>query len=217
MMAEDNQEYRVNGGKFYEFVKRSFDIFSSFLFLIIFSWLILLLLLIKFLEDFHNPVYTSMRVGRNGKLFKIHKIRSMEPGADKLKEQLIEQGLNEADGPAFKMKFDPRVTKFGRIIRKLSLDELLQVWDIFLGKMSVVGPRPPLKSEVDKYNEYQMHRLDVKGGLICLWQISKNRHDIKFDDWVELDLKYIKNRSIWYDLKIIFKAVWFVITDHTGE
>ena len=141
----------------------------------------------------------------------------MVPGAEDMKSRLIEEGLNEADGPAFKMKNDPRITKFGKFLRKTSLDELLQIWDIFVGHMSVVGPRPPIPMEVEKYNERQMHRLDVKGGLICLWQISKNRNDVKFDEWVELDLEYIQKRSISLDLKIIFKAVWFVLTDHSGE
>ena len=214
---EDNQEFKVGGGKFYEFVKRCFDLFSSFIFLVVFSWLILILLFIKFCEDGHNPVYTSIRVGKNGKQFKFHKIRSMVPNAEDMKSRLIEEGLNEADGPAFKMKDDPRITKFGKFLRKTSLDELLQIWDIFLGHMSVVGPRPPIQMEVDKYDERQMHRLDVKGGLICLWQISKNRNDVKFDEWVRLDLEYIQNRSIGLDLKIIFKAAWFVLTDHSGE
>ena len=214
---DDNVDIVVSGGKFYEFIKRCFDIVSSFVFLLVFSWLILILLFIKFCEDGHNPVYTSIRVGKNGKQFKFHKIRSMIPGAEDMKSRLIEEGLNEADGPAFKMKNDPRITKFGKFLRKTSLDELLQIWDIFVGNMSVVGPRPPIQREVDEYNARQMHRLDVKGGLICLWQISKNRNDVKFDEWVELDLKYIQTRSVGLDLKIIFKAAWFVLTDHSGE
>lgn len=208
---------KVSGGKMYEFVKRCFDIFSSFLFLVIFSWLIIILLLIKFFEDFHNPVYTSERVGKNGKIIKFHKIRSMKPDAEQMKESMIEEGMNEADGPVFKMKDDPRITKFGKFLRKSSLDELLQIWDIFVGRMSIVGPRPPLPIEVKKYNEYQKQRLLVKGGLICLWQITKNRHDISFNEWVKLDLEYIEHRSIGLDLKIIFKAFWFVLTDHSGE
>lgn len=217
MENKQDETFVVSGGKFYLFVKRAFDIVSSFLFLVIFSWLILLLLLIKFCEDGHNPVYTSTRVGKNGKLIKFHKIRSMKPNAEVLKSELVAKGLNEADGPVFKMKDDPRITKFGKFLRKTSLDETLQIWDVFLGRISVVGPRPPLPYEVEQYNEHQRHRLDVKGGLLCLWQITKNRHDILFNDWVELDLEYIRNRSISYDLKIIFKAVWFVITDRSGE
>ena len=207
----------VAGGKFYLFLKRTFDIVSSFLFLVIFSWLILILLFIKFCEDGHNPVYTSIRVGKNGKPIKFHKIRSMKPNAEVMKSEMIAKGLNEADGPVFKMKDDPRITKFGKFLRKTSLDETLQIWDVFVGRMSIVGPRPPLQYEVEQYNEYQMHRLDVKGGILCLWQITKNRHDLLFDDWVELDLQYIQTRSVGLDLKIIFKAIWFVLTDRSGE
>lgn len=208
---------KPRGGKFYFFVKRAFDIFCSFVFLVLFSWLIILLLLIKFFEDFHNPIYTSKRVGKNGKIIKFHKIRSMKPGADAMKDSLVEKGMNEADGPAFKMKNDPRITKFGKFIRKTSLDELPQFWDVLVGRLSIVGPRPPLPEEVEKYTEYQKNRLLVKGGLVCLWQITKNRHQMSFSEWVELDIKYIESMSVGADLKILFKAFWFVLTDHTGE
>ena len=215
-ISEDNT-VTVKGGKAYEFFKRCFDIFLSFFLLLILSPLILILLLIKTLEDGHRPIYTSTRVGKGGKLIKFHKIRSMFPNADKMKKKLIKQGLNEADGPAFKMKDDPRITKFGKFLRKTSLDELPQLWDIFVGSMSFVGPRPPLPEEVKKYTKYQMHRLDVKGGLICLWQITKNRNDLPFNKWVALDIYYIEHRSLWFDFKIFVKAFWFVLTDHTGE
>ena len=139
-----NKEIKPSNGLIYRFIKRSFDIFASLLFLLLFGWFILLLMLIKFLEDFHNPIYTSIRVGKNGKLIKFHKIRTMKPNADKLKQELIDKGLNEADGPVFKMKNDPRITKVGKIYRKLSFDELPQIWDIFVGRISVVGPRSPI-------------------------------------------------------------------------
>ena len=213
----EEHEVVVGGSKFYEFLKRCFDIFGSFIILLLLSWLILILLFIKFCEDGHRPIYTSKRVGKNGKIFKFHKIRSMFPNADKYKKKLIKQGLNEADGPAFKMKDDPRITKFGKFLRKTSLDELPQLWDIFVGNMSFVGPRPPLPEEVKKYTAYQKHRLDVKGGLICLWQISKNRNSLSFNEWIALDIMYVEHRSLWLDTKIFFKAIWFVLTDHTGE
>ena len=201
----------------YRFIKRTFDIIASLLFLILFGWFILLLMLIKFCEDGHNPIYTSIRVGKNGKLIKFHKIRSMIPNADSLKQQLIDEGKNEADGPAFKIKDDPRITKVGKFYRKFSLDELPQIWDIFVGRISIVGPRSPLPKEVEDYNEYQRHRLDVKGGLLCLWQIQKNRHQLSFDEWVDLDIKYVETRSAWLDLKIIAKGAWMVLFDHSGE
>ena len=242
----------------YRFLKRSFDIVSSFLVLLLLGWLILILMFIKHLEDIggksykleirENPegkylsktgkrydcvvkkdpngvkdptvkgaLYTSVRVGRNGKLFKFHKIRSMCPGAEAMKAELLKYGINEADEPAFKLKEDPRITKFGRFIRKTSLDELPQIWDIFVGNLSVVGPRPPLAIEVEKYNDKWKQRLLVKGGLLCLWQITKNRNSLSFEEWVNLDLEYIQRRTVGLDLKIIFKAVWFVLTDHSGE
>lgn len=249
---------KVSGGKFYCFLKRAFDIVSSSLFLLVFGWIILLLMLIKLLEDFgvksykleikenkngkylskngkrydcklvrdpegekdptvKGALYTSLRVGKNGKLFKFHKIRSMCPGAEKMKAQLLEYGINEADEPAFKLKDDPRITKFGKFIRKTSLDELPQIWDIFIGNLSVVGPRPPIKEETDKYTDYQKNRLLVKGGLLCLWQIQHNRNDLKFNEWVDLDIEYIKTRSVELDLKIIFKGLWMVLFDRSGE
>lgn len=201
----------------YLFVKRSFDIFASFLAIVLLSWLILICILVKWLEDFHNPIYVSKRVGKNGKIFKFYKIRTMCPNAEAMKQKLIDEGLNEADGPAFKMKNDPRITKVGKVFRKLSLDELPQLFNILNGSMSVVGPRPPIPSEVEQYTEYQRHRLDVKGGLLCLWQIQKNRNAIGFDEWVRLDLEYIQKQSVWLDLKIIFKGAFMVIFDRSGE
>ena len=213
----DTEEIKIKNGFFYLLFKRTFDIISSGLFLILFSWLILILLFIKFCEDGHNPVYTSIRVGKNGKPIKFHKIRSMKPNADKLKQQLIDQGLNEADGPLFKMKNDPRITRFGKFLRKTSLDELLQIWDIFVGRISVVGPRSPLPKEFEQFNDRAKHKVDVKGGLLCLWQIQHNRNALSFDESIELDIKYIETRSLWLDFKIICKGFWMVIFDHSGE
>ena len=257
--VETKKEFIFVNKPVYDFFKRFFDIFLSFIFLIVFWWLILLLAFIKWLEDFggksyklvikkdpkghyvskkdgkrykiyckkdpngekdktnYGAFYSSRRVGKNGKIFRFHKIRSMCPGAEKMKQQLIDMGFNEADAPAFKMKNDPRITPFGRFLRITSMDELPQIWDIFLGRISIVGPRSPLADEVDEYTEYQKHRLDVKGGLVCLWQITKNRNDLSFEEWVELDLEYIRKRSLWYDFTIMLKAVWFVITDRSGE
>lgn len=201
----------------YLFAKRCFDVISSLLTLVIFSPTILICLLIKWLEDFHNPVYVSKRVGKNGKVFKFYKIRTMCVDADNMKQQLIDQGMNEADGPVFKIKNDPRITKFGRFLRVSSLDEILQLFNILNGTMSVVGPRPPIPAEVEQYTEEQKRRLDVKGGLLCLWQIQKNRNRLSFEEWVNLDLEYIEKQSFWFDLKIIFKGAWMVLFDHSGE
>ena len=201
----------------YSFFKRLFDILLSLTFLLLFGWFILLLMLIKFCEDGHNPIYTSKRVGKNGKIIKFHKIRTMKPNADQLKAQLIAEGKNEADGPVFKMKDDPRITKIGKFYRKFSLDELPQIWDIFVGRISIVGPRSPLQIEVDEYTDYQRQRLLIKGGLLCLWQIQKNRHQLTFDEWVRLDIEYVEKRSLWLDLKIIVVGFFRVLFDHSGE
>lgn len=214
---DKNREVHPKNGFVYRFIKRTFDIILSLTFLLLFGWFILLLMFIKFCEDGHNPIYTSIRVGKNGKLIKFHKIRTMKPNADKLKQELIDKGLNEADGPVFKIKDDPRITKIGKFYRKFSLDELPQIWDILVNRISIVGPRSPLQDEVEQYTDYQKHRLDVKGGLLCLWQIQKNRHRFSFDEWIEFDIKYVESRSLWLDFKIIVIGFFRVIFDHSGE
>jgi lipopolysaccharide/colanic/teichoic acid biosynthesis glycosyltransferase len=151
-----------------------------------------------------SPIYVQTRVGKNGKPFRFFKFRSMVAHADAMLPSLLEK--NEMDGPAFKMKDDPRITKFGKFIRKTSIDELPQLLNIFCGKMSFVGPRPPLPREVEQYNEAQRVRLSVTPGLTCYWQVQPNRNSHSFDEWVALDLKYIEERSLWVDLKIMLKT-----------
>ena len=201
----------------YAFSKRAFDIVFALFGIVLLSPVIGLSLLIKFLEDFHSPIYLSKRVGKDGKIFRFYKIRTMEVGADEKKKKLIEKGLNEADGPVFKMKNDPRITRFGKFLRKLSLDETLQLFNVLNGSMSIVGPRPPLPEEVEQYSALERRRLCVKGGLLCLWQIRKNRHEISFDEWLKLDLEYIRKRCFSLDLKIIIKGIYMVIFDRSGE
>lgn len=201
----------------YSFIKRLFDIVMSTLTIVVLALPVLAILLIKFLEDGHNPVYVSSRVGKDGRLFRFYKIRSMSPGADELKSEMINSGLNEADGPVFKIKEDPRVTPFGRFLRRTCIDEVLQFINVLKGDMSIVGPRPPLPSEVESYTSYQLHRLDVKGGLLCLWQIEPDRHSISFEQWVASDIEYIKNQSLWLDIKIIFKGAFTVLSGKSGD
>lgn len=201
----------------YLVIKRTFDILSSALALILLSPVILLALFAKWLEDRHAPLYVQTRVGKNGRPIRFYKIRTMVPNAEEMKQQLIDAGLNEADPPAFKMKNDPRITRVGHVLRKLSIDELPQLLNILNGSMSVVGPRPPLPREVAAYDEMQMHRLDIKGGLLCLWQVQKDRNQLSFDEWCRLDFAYIEKQSLWLDLKIMFKGVYMVLFDHSGE
>lgn len=184
----------------YLFLKRFFDIiFSSLALVVLFIPMAIVGIVIK-LED-HGPVfYVQERVGKNGKKFKMYKFRSMCVGADDQKDSLME--LNERDGPAFKMKNDPRITKVGKLIRKSCIDELPQLLNIIMGDMSIVGPRPPVEREVRQYNQVCMKRLTVKPGLTCYWQV-KRTSSTSFEDWINMDLEYIESRSLWIDFKLI--------------
>ena len=188
----------------YEFAKRVFDVVSSLLALIVFSPLMGITALAIKLEDGGSPIFAQTRVGKDGKFFRMYKFRSMCEDAEKKLKEL--QDRNEADGLAFKMSNDPRVTRVGAFIRKTSIDELPQLFNIFKGNMSVVGPRPPWGYEVMQYDDYQMQRLSVKPGLTCYWQCS-GRSDVSFDEWMELDIKYIRERSFFKDIEIIFRTI----------
>lgn len=205
---EEENSFTYNEKPIYDFFKRTFDIIASILALIILSPLFLVISIIIFAEDKGNPFFSQIRNTKDGKEFKMYKFRSMCMDAEQKLKEL--QALNECDGPVFKIKEDPRVTKVGKFIRKTSIDELPQLVNVLKGEMSLVGPRPPLPNEVLQYTEYQKNRLKVKGGLTCFWQIS-GRGDIPFDKWVELDLKYIDKRSFLTDIKILFKTVKVVL------
>ena len=161
-----------------------------------------------------GPIFAQNRVGRDGKVFRFYKFRSMIPNAEAKLEELLEK--NEMDGPAFKIKDDPRITRVGRFIRRSSIDELPQLWNILKGDMSIVGPRPPLPREVEQYDEYQKQRLYITPGLTCYWQIQPFRNDLSFDEWLELDLKYIRERSFRNDWKIIW-ATFGAVLGMNGE
>ena len=140
----------------------------------------------------------------------MYKFRTMRANADKMIDELVKQ--NEMDGPVFKMKHDPRITRVGKYLRKLSLDELMQFFNVLKGDMTLVGPRPPLPREVKYYTDYQRLRLLVTPGLTCTWQISKNRNDIPFEKWVEMDIEYIQTRTYLNDLKIMLKTPIVMLT-----
>lgn len=160
-------------------------------------------------EEPNGPIiFSQTRVGKNGKTFRIYKIRSMCIDAEAKLETLLAK--NEVQGAMFKMKNDPRVTKIGKFIRKTSIDELPQLWNVVKGEMSLVGPRPPLPREVKTYSSYDKQRLLVKPGCTGLWQTS-GRNDVHFKDMVALDVAYIQNMSIANELKIIFKTIWIMI------
>ena len=190
----------------YDFFKRCFDIvFSVVALLVLFVPLCIVALVIVIDSPGASPIYVQNRVGKNGKEFKFYKFRSMVPNAESMLDSLLAQ--NEMEGPAFKIKEDPRITKFGRIIRRACIDELPQLINILKGDMSFVGPRPPLPREVEMYNEYQLQRLSVIPGLTCYWQVQPERNSISFDDWMECDMRYIRERSLKTDIKIMLKTV----------
>lgn len=189
--------------------KRCFDILGALLGLIILAPLFFFLALAIRIEDGGYAFYRQDRNGLNGKVFRMYKFRSMCVGAEQMHQSLLVK--NELDGPAFKLKNDPRVTKVGRFIRRTSMDELPQLINILKGEMSFVGPRPLPTYETAQCNNYQRQRLLVKPGLTCYWQCS-GRNNLSFDKWIELDLKYIKEASLWVDFKIICKTVISVIS-----
>jgi exopolysaccharide biosynthesis polyprenyl glycosylphosphotransferase len=200
-----SQQQLLEEKKFYLVAKRTMDIIGAIVGLILTSIIFLVVAIAIKIEDPKGTVFFSQtRVGKNGKEFKMYKFRSMVSDAEERLNDLLK--YNEVTGAMFKMKNDPRVTKVGKFIRKTSIDELPQLWNVLKGDMSLVGPRPPLPREVEQYTEYDKQRLLVTPGCTGLWQIS-GRSNVGFKDMVELDLQYIRNRSILLDLKIIFKTV----------
>jgi len=186
-------------------VKRIFDAVVSALLLVLLLPVFLAVAAAIRLEDPGPILFKQMRVGRWGTLFTMWKFRSMYTDAEERKKELMTQ--NEmAGGVLFKMKDDPRITKVGRIIRKASIDELPQLWNVLKGEMSLVGPRPPVPQEVDQYSLADRRRLEVIPGITCIWQVS-GRSDIPFDQQVELDVQYIESQSFWVDIKILLKTV----------
>ena len=195
---------------FYSFVKRLFDIIASLIGSIVLIPVTLIVgLAIKF-EDGGPIFFCQERLTKDGKPFKLIKFRSMVVNAEALRDSLESQ--NEMDGPVFKIKNDSRITKVGHFIRKTSIDELPQVFNVLKGDISVVGPRPPLRREVEQYDDKARRRLEVKGGLTCLWQIQPHRNTLTFDEWVDLDIEYIEKRSLWLDFVIILKTFGVLFT-----
>ena len=195
---------------FYHIVKRVFDIVASFIGLIVLFVPLAIVALIIYIEcPKASPIYIQKRVGKNGREFCFMKFRTMVPDADKMLDELLTK--NEMDGPVFKIENDPRITKFGRFLRKTGLDELPQLINVICGDMSLVGPRPPLPREVLQYDERHKQRLTVMPGITCYWQIQPKRNTLSFEQWIELDLKYIEERSLMTDIKILCKTVCAVI------
>ena len=201
-----DREKTLRSHRRYWVLRRAQDIVFSLLALILLAPLALLISLAIVLDSpGDGAIFRQRRVGRDGKLFWLYKFRTMCPDAEEQLNELLSQ--NQMDGPVFKIKGDPRITRMGRFLRKTSLDELPQLLNVLQGDMSIVGPRPALPREVELYSDYQRQRLYVTPGLSCYWQIAPHRNEMSFDEWVALDMKYIQERSFWVDWKIIFLTV----------
>ena len=194
----------------YKLFKRTIDIVCSLFGLLVLSPVLIIVSILIKLESDGPIIFSQDRIGYKGQKFKMYKFRSMVVNAEELKKKLAEQ--NEMSGPMFKMKNDPRVTKVGKFIRKTSIDELPQLINILKGEMSLVGPRPSLPKEVKEFEPWMMERLEVKPGLTCYWQVS-GRNDIDFEDWMKLDIKYVRERSFLLDMKLIFKTFFVLFGD----
>lgn len=200
--------------KSYFIIKRLIDLLGSLCGIIILSPLFIIVSIIIKLDSKGPVFFKQTRVGKDGKEFKMYKFRSMVVDAEELLDKLKDK--NEMSGPMFKIKDDPRITKVGKFIRKTSIDELPQLFNVLKGDMSLVGPRPNLPREVDKFNDYQKLKLKAKPGLTCYWQVM-GRNSIDFEEWMNLDIKYIKERSTLGDIKLIFKTVKVLFGDENAS
>lgn len=208
--AEIDRTHVLHSKRLYWVARRAQDIvLSSIALLILWPLMAIVALIIWIDSPGASPIFAQERVGRDGKRFKFLKFRTMIPNAESQLSELLAQ--NEMDGPVFKIKNDPRITRVGKFLRKTSIDELPQLFNILKGDMSIVGPRPALPREVEQYSEYELQRLYVTPGLTCFWQIQPNRNDLSFAEWMDLDLKYVQERSFTTDWKIIFKTVGAVL------
>ncbi|KOF57958.1 multidrug MFS transporter [Clostridium sp. DMHC 10] len=204
-LTKDYERSRV-----YYFFKRSMDIIFSALGIIFMSPVMIFTIIAIKLDSKGSAIFSQKRIGKGGQVFKMYKFRSMVVNAENLLAEI--KNKNEMSGPMFKIKKDPRVTKVGRFIRKTSIDELPQLFNILKGEMSLVGPRPNLPSEVAKFDNWQKQKLLVKPGLTCYWQVM-GRNDIGFEEWMKLDIKYIRERNTLLDLKLIFKTFFVLFGD----
>lgn len=205
----ENSDIVKNTSSNYLIAKRVIDVVGSVFGLLLLSIVFIAVAILIKLEDPKGPIlFTQKRIGLNGKEFKMYKFRSMVSDAEEILKELLK--YNEVSGAMFKMKDDPRITKIGKFIRKTSIDELPQLFNVLKGEMSLVGPRPPLPREVEMYSRYDKQRLLVTPGCTGLWQVS-GRSSVGFDEMVELDLQYITKRTLIFDLKIILKTILLLL------
>ena len=192
----------------YQRLKRAFDVVGAVGLTVLLSPVLLTTLVILTVTTKGRPLFIQQRIGYLGKKFPMIKFRTMRLDADKIQHQVQNQ---HNDGPIFKNRKDPRITRIGRFLRKTSIDEMPQLFNVLAGHMSLVGPRPPVAKEVVQYKVWQRSRLAIKPGLTCLWQVS-GRSEIGFEDWVRMDIWYARNQNFWTDLWLLFKTPWTVIT-----
>ena len=210
----ESDTVEVKTSKIYLFIKRFIDIVGALVGLIFLSPLLVVVGILIKIESKGPIIFSQDRIGKNGKVFRMYKLRSMVENAELLKKKLIKE--NEMSGPMFKIKDDPRVTKVGKFIRKTSIDELPQLFNVLKGDMSLVGPRPSLPNEVLEFETWMNKRLMVKPGLTCYWQVM-GRNNIDFQQWMLLDIKYVETRSIIVDIKLIFKTFFVLFGDKNAS
>lgn len=191
----------------YRLMKRLLDIVGAIVAFVLFLPILFPVLLVLLITTRGRPFYAQERVGYCGRRFKMIKFRTMRLDADRIRHLVP----NEKEGPIFKSKKDPRITRVGRLLRKTSIDELPQLFNVLVGDMSLVGPRPALVKEVAEYAAWQRGRLCVMPGLTCLWQVS-GRSDVDFEQWVRMDLWYVRHQSLWTDIKLLLRTPWSVIS-----
>ena len=196
-------------------IKRIIDIIGGIVGSIISAPIILVTAIPLLLESPGPLIFKQQRIGKNGRVFNIYKLRSMYVDAEERKKELMKN--NKMNGHMFKMDNDPRITKVGRVIRKLSIDELPQFWNVVKGDMSLVGTRPPTVDEFEKYESHHKRRLSLKPGITGMWQVSGRSNIQNFEEIVALDCEYIDNWSLWLDIKIMLKTVWVVLTHKGAE
>ena len=201
---------------FYDFIKRSFDLLASLIAIVALSWLFLLIAIAVRLDSKGPAFYKSTRYGKNGKPFTFYKYRSMVMDADKQHAAMAEMDSGKSDGVRLKVHNDPRITRVGKFLRKTSLDELPQLFNVLNGTMTLVGPRPCIRSEIELYDTYDKQRLLVKQGLTCIWQCS-GRSNISFKEQVAMDIEYIEKRGILTDIKLLFKTIPAVLGGKGAE
>lgn len=198
----------------YLIAKRITDLLLSIIALIILSPMLLIVAIAIKIDSKGPIIFKQDRVGKDGRIFGMYKLRSMVINAEELKSKLEDQ--NEMSGPMFKIKDDPRITRIGKFIRKTSIDELPQLVNVIKGEMSLVGPRPSLPREVEQFKPWMKERLLVKPGITCFWQVS-GRNNIPFEEWMRLDVKYVREMNYWLDIKLIFKTFFVLFGDKNAS